>query len=86
MAVVDQVRRLAAEKGVTPSQLALAWTLRQGAVPIPGTKRRRYLEENIAATAVTITDADVAAIGAVAPHGVVSGDRYAPELMKSLNG
>ncbi|MEU7607628.1 aldo/keto reductase, partial [Streptomyces sp. NPDC041003] len=86
LAVVDQVRRLAAEKGVTPSQLALAWTLRQGAVPIPGTKRRPYLEENIAATAVTITDADLAAIDAVAPHGVASGDRYAPELMQSLNG
>ncbi|THA40454.1 aldo/keto reductase [Streptomyces sp. A1547] len=86
LAVVDQVRRLAAEKGVTPSQLALAWTLRQGAVPIPGTKRRRYLEENIAATAVTITDEDLAAIDEVAPHGVVSGDRYAPELMKTLNG
>ncbi|MFF3427642.1 aldo/keto reductase [Streptomyces sp. NPDC002602] len=86
LAVVEQVRRLAAEKGVTPSQLALAWTLRRGAVPIPGTKRRRYLEENVAATAVTITDADLAAIDAVAPHGVVSGDRYAPELMAALNG
>ncbi|WP_412075230.1 aldo/keto reductase [Streptomyces xanthophaeus] len=86
LAVVDQVRRLAAEKGVTPSQLALAWTLHQGAVPIPGTKRRRYLEENVAATGVTITDADLAAIDAVAPLGVASGDRYAPELMGSLNG
>lgn len=86
LAVVDQVRRLAAEKGVTPSQLALAWTLRQGAVPIPGTKRRRYLEENVAATAVTVSDADLARIEAVAPRGVVSGDRYAPELMGSLNG
>lgn len=86
LAVVAEVRRLAEAKGVTPSQLALAWTLRQGAVPIPGTKRRRYLEENIAATAVTVTDADLAAIDAVAPHGVVSGDRYAPELMATLNG
>ncbi|MEU6890196.1 aldo/keto reductase [Streptomyces sp. NPDC046557] len=86
LALVAQVRRLAAEKGVTPSQLALAWTLRQGAVPIPGTKRRRYLEENVAATAVTITDADLAALDAVAPHGAVSGDRYAPELMAALNG
>ncbi|MER6390966.1 aldo/keto reductase [Streptomyces sp. NPDC001523] len=86
LAVVEQVRRLAAEKGVTPSQLALAWTLRRGAVPIPGTKRRRYLEENVAATAVTVTDADLAAIDAVAPYGVVSGDRYAPELMAALNG
>ncbi|MEV6653750.1 aldo/keto reductase [Streptomyces sp. NPDC051219] len=86
MAVVEQVRRLAAGKGVTPSQLALAWVLRQGAVPIPGTKRRRYLEENVAATEVTITAADLAAIEAVAPRGVVSGDRYAPELMQFLNG
>ncbi|MFD3698305.1 aldo/keto reductase [Streptomyces sp. NPDC058646] len=86
LAVVDQVRRLAAEKDVTPSQLALAWTLRQGAVPIPGTKRRRYLEENVAATGVTLTDADLAAIDSVAPHGVASGDRYAPELMASLGG
>ncbi|WP_329447386.1 aldo/keto reductase [Streptomyces sp. NBC_01426] len=86
LAVVEQVRRLAAEKGVAPSQLALAWTLRRGAVPIPGTKRRRYLEENVAATTVTITDAELAAIDAVAPHGVVSGDRYAPELMAALNG
>ncbi|MFF2787051.1 aldo/keto reductase [Streptomyces sp. NPDC058049] len=86
LAVVDQVRRLAAEKGVTSSQLALAWTLHQGAVPIPGTKRRSYLEENVAATAVTITPAELAAIDAVAPHGVASGDRYAPELMASLNG
>lgn len=86
LAVVDQVRKLAAEKGVTPSQLALAWTLQQGAVPIPGTKRRRYLEENVAATAVTITPAELAAIDAVAPYGVASGDRYAPELMASLNG
>ncbi|MDX6764957.1 aldo/keto reductase, partial [Streptomyces sp. F8] len=77
LAVVDQVRRLAAAKGVTPSQLALAWTLHQGAVPIPGTKRRTYLEENIAATGVAITPAELAAIDAVAPHGVASGDRYA---------
>ncbi|MEU9032996.1 aldo/keto reductase [Streptomyces sp. NPDC048383] len=86
LAVVDLLRSLAAEKGVTPSQLALAWTLRQGAVPIPGTKRRRYLEENVAATAVEVGDEDLARIEAVAPLGVASGDRYAPELMKGLGG
>ncbi|MFF4318203.1 aldo/keto reductase [Streptomyces sp. NPDC001568] len=86
LAVVDLLRGLAAEKGVTPSQLALAWTLRQGAVPIPGTKRRRYLEENVAATAVDVSDEDLARIDAVAPLGVASGDRYAPELMKGLGG
>ncbi|MFF8289700.1 aldo/keto reductase [Streptomyces sp. NPDC016309] len=86
LAVVEQVRRIAEEKSVTPSQLALAWVLHQGALPIPGTKRRRLLEENAAATAVTITAADIAAIEAVAPRGIAAGDRYAPELMSSLNG
>ncbi|MFJ3791344.1 aldo/keto reductase [Kitasatospora sp. NPDC090091] len=86
LAVVDEVRRIAAAKNVTPSQLALAWVLHRGAVAIPGTKRRRYLEENIAASTVTVTPDDLAAIDAVAPHGIVSGDRYAPELMQTLNG
>ncbi|MCX5096152.1 aldo/keto reductase [Streptomyces sp. NBC_00365] len=84
--VVREVRRIASAKNVTPSQLALAWVLHQGAVAIPGTKRRRYLEENVAATEVTLTGDDIAAIEAVAPHGVVTGDRYAPELMGTLNG
>lgn len=84
--VVREVRRIATAKDATPSQLALAWVQHQGAVAIPGTKRRRYLEENIAATEVTLTAEDIAAIEAVAPHGVVTGDRYAPEYMGSLNG
>jgi aryl-alcohol dehydrogenase-like predicted oxidoreductase len=84
--VVREVRRIASAKNVTPSQLALAWVLHQGAVAIPGTKRRRYLEENVAATEVTLTGDDIVAIEAVAPHGVVTGDRYAPELMGTLNG
>ncbi|WP_329549217.1 aldo/keto reductase [Streptomyces sp. NBC_01356] len=84
--VVREVHRLADDKNVTPSQLALAWVLHQGAVAIPGTKRRRYLEENVAATEVTLTADDIAAIEAVAPHGVVTGDRYAPEFMGTLNG
>ena len=84
--VVRAVRRIAADKDVTPSQLALAWVQHQGAVAIPGTKRRRYLEENIAATRVTLTDDELAAIEAVAPHGAVTGDRYTPEGMSTLNG
>jgi aryl-alcohol dehydrogenase-like predicted oxidoreductase len=84
--VVREVRRIASDKNVTPSQLALAWVLHQGAVAIPGTKRRRYLEENVAATEVTLTTDDIAAIEAAAPHGVVTGDRYAPEMMGTLNG
>ncbi|MFE5008746.1 aldo/keto reductase [Streptomyces sp. NPDC056696] len=84
--VVREVRRIASEKHVTPSQLALAWVQHQGAVAIPGTKRRSYLEENIAATEVTLTAADIAAIEQVAPHGAVNGDRYSPEGMATLNG
>ncbi|MGW2692804.1 aldo/keto reductase [Streptomyces sp. NPDC001296] len=84
--VVREVRRIASGKDTTPSQLALAWVLHQGAVAIPGTKRRRHLEENVAATEVTLTPEDIAAIEAVAPHGAVTGDRYAPELMGTLNG
>jgi aryl-alcohol dehydrogenase-like predicted oxidoreductase len=84
--VVREVRRLADDKDVTPSQLALAWVQHQGAVAIPGTKRRRYLEENVATTEVALTADDIAAIEAVAPHGVITGDRYAPEFMGTLNG
>jgi len=84
--VVREVRRIASAKDVTPSQLALAWVQHQGAVAIPGTKRRRYLEENVAAAEVPLTAHDIAAIESVAPHGVVTGDRYAPEFMGTLNG
>ncbi|MFY1676770.1 MULTISPECIES: aldo/keto reductase [unclassified Streptomyces] len=86
LAVVEEVRRLAGEKSVSPSQLALAWVSHQGAVPIPGTKRRRYLEENVAASEIAFSDEDLAAIEAVAPRGVASGDRYSPAFMDMLNG
>jgi aryl-alcohol dehydrogenase-like predicted oxidoreductase len=77
--LVDRVVEIASEKGVTPSQLALAWVLHQGddIVPIPGTKRRRYLEENVAATGISLTADDLARIDRAAPRGAVSGDRYA---------
>jgi aryl-alcohol dehydrogenase-like predicted oxidoreductase len=77
--LVDRVREIAEEKGVTPAQLALAWVLHQGddVVPIPGTKRVPYLEENVAAVDVALTDDDLARIDAVAPHGTTAGDRYA---------
>ncbi|UBF29088.1 aldo/keto reductase [Kovacikia minuta CCNUW1] len=76
--LVEQVKAIAAEKGATPSQLALAWLLTQGEdiVPIPGTKRRQYLEENIAATDIRLTPEDLKRIEAVAPKGVAAGDRY----------
>jgi len=77
--LVEQVKTIALEKGVTPSQLALAWLLAQGIdiVPIPGTKRRTYLEENVGATEITLTTEELKRIEAVAPKGVAVGDRYA---------
>jgi aryl-alcohol dehydrogenase-like predicted oxidoreductase len=77
--LVEKVRTLAAEKGVTPPQLALAWVLSRGddVVPIPGTKRRPYLEENAGAPAVDLTAADLELIESAFPRGVTAGERYA---------
>ena len=77
--LVDRVRELAAARDVTPSQLALAWVLAQGddVAPIPGTKRRRYLEENIAASGIRLSEDDLRAIDEAAPAGAAAGDRYA---------
>jgi aryl-alcohol dehydrogenase-like predicted oxidoreductase len=76
--LVDAVRELATGKGVTAGQLALAWVLAQGedVVPIPGTKRRSYLEENVGAAAVELTPDDLARLDAIAPPGVAVGGRY----------
>jgi aryl-alcohol dehydrogenase-like predicted oxidoreductase len=85
--LVDQVRQLAASKGVTPSQLAIAWVLAQGddVVAIPGTKRRSYLEENLGALDVELTGEDLAAIERVTPRGSVAGERYTPEHMANVD-
>nr|MCW2727595.1 aldo/keto reductase [Aeromicrobium sp.] len=86
LAVVDKVRGLADQKGVTPGQLALAWVLHQeGVVAIPGTKRRTYLEENVAAADVELTDADLATLDEAAPVGVAAGERYAEDALKSVH-
>jgi aryl-alcohol dehydrogenase-like predicted oxidoreductase len=76
--VVDRIKEIATEKGITPSQLALAWVLAQGRdmVPIPGTKRRTYLEENVAATKIQLSKSDLACIEEVAPKGFAAGGRY----------
>lgn len=83
--LVERVKEIAAEKGVTGGQLALAWLLAQGddIVPIPGTKRRKYLEENVAAAEITLTEAEINSINEVAPKNVAAGDRYAD--MSSVN-
>ncbi|HVW82232.1 MAG TPA: aldo/keto reductase [Mycobacteriales bacterium] len=77
--LVDAVRSMAEEKGCTPGQLALAWVQAQGddVVAIPGTKRRAYLEENVAACEVTMSQADLDRLDAIAPVGVAAGGRYA---------
>jgi aryl-alcohol dehydrogenase-like predicted oxidoreductase len=87
IAVVDKVNELAREKGVTASQLAIAWVLSRGddVVAIPGTKRRTYLEENVGAVDVRLTDEDLAAIDRVTPHGVAAGGRYDEGGMRAVN-
>ena len=81
------IERLAADRSVTASQLALAWVLAQGEdiVPIPGTKRRTYLEENVAALNVKLTADDLREIDEVVPQGVAAGPRYAEAAMKAVN-
>ncbi|WP_322938141.1 aldo/keto reductase [Nocardioides bizhenqiangii] len=85
LALVDNVRSVADEKGVSPGQVALAWVLAQGpdVVPIPGTKRTRYLEENVGAAAVELTAEDLAALEKAVPRDAVVGDRYGD--MSSVN-
>ena len=87
MLLVERVRELAAEKGCRPSQLALAWVLAQGkdVVPIPGTKRRTYLEENVGALGVELTAEDLARIEEALGSASVAGERYPEQAMKSVN-
>jgi aryl-alcohol dehydrogenase-like predicted oxidoreductase len=88
LAVVDQIKLLAKEKGCTPSQLALAWLLAQGTdiVPIPGTSDPGRLQENLGSAGVTLDKSDLAGIDAVAPLGVATGQRYHESMMRFLNG
>src|SRR5256714_990710 len=85
--LVARVEAIAKEKGCTPSQLALAWLLAQGQdiIPIPGTKRRKYLEENAGALNIKLSQRDLKRIDEVAPHGAAAGSRY-PEAMMALVG
>jgi len=87
LALVDKVKAFAADMGCTPGQLALAWVLAQGddIVPIPGTKRRKYLEENVGALAIRLTPAQVAALDTEFPANAAAGDRYPANMMGALN-
>jgi aryl-alcohol dehydrogenase-like predicted oxidoreductase len=86
--LVATVTAMAEEKRCTPAQLALAWVLAQGddIVPIPGTKRPKYVAENLDALAVSLTPADLARIDAAFPAGVAAGARYAPQAMRAIDG
>ncbi|MEI5688825.1 aldo/keto reductase [Sphingomonas kyungheensis] len=85
--LVAAIGTMAADKGCTPAQLALAWVLAQGEdiVPIPGTKRRRYLEDNLGALDVTLTADELARIDTILPPGAASGTRYPAATMASVN-
>lgn len=85
--LVERIKQMATEKGWQPSQLALGWLLAQGkdVVPIPGTKRRKYLEENVAAASMEVTSADLARINEIAPQGITAGARYPEHSMNSVN-
>jgi aryl-alcohol dehydrogenase-like predicted oxidoreductase len=84
--LVELINQIAAEKGCSASQLSLAWVLVQGddIVPIPGTKRRKYLEENVGALEVRLTRQDVDRINEVMPMGVAAGTRYPESVMRML--
>ena len=84
---LERIEEIAAKKKCTPAQLALAWVLAQGKdiVPIPGTKRRAYLEENARAAEIVLTAADLQKLDEVAPRGITSGPRYPERAMGSVN-
>ncbi len=86
LAAAGRIADLAADRGVTPAQLALAWVLAQGddLVAIPGTKRRAYLDQNVAAADLVLTPDELRRLGELAPAGVAAGDRYPPEMMARL--
>ena len=84
--LTNRIREMAAENGCTAAQLALAWVLSRGEdiIPIPGTKRRKWLEENIAALEVTLSAGDLSRLEAIAPKGVASGERYGEAMMNFM--
>jgi aryl-alcohol dehydrogenase-like predicted oxidoreductase len=88
LSLLHKFEKFAESKGITPSQLALAWVMSKGEdiVPIPGTKRRKYLEENIGAPKVALSIDDITAIEAIISSETVQGDRYPIQMMSSLNG
>jgi aryl-alcohol dehydrogenase-like predicted oxidoreductase len=85
--LVDKIKEIASRKGITAGQMALCWVMAQGndIVPIPGTKRRKYLEENITAASVVISDSELTEISRALPQGAAAGERYPETMMKLIN-
>lgn len=75
--LLEKIKQVAEEKNITPSQLALAWIISKGHVPIPGTKRVKYVEENIAATRIELSQEELDRLESIIPLGTHTGDRYA---------
>ena len=88
LAIADRLQEIAQEKHCTAAQLALAWLLRRhpDVIPIPGTSSVARLEENCAAADIALSEEELSRIETALPKGSVEGDRYAPEMMKNLNG
>lgn len=83
--IVDKIKEMAQEKKCTPSQLAIAWTIAKGALPIPGTKRVKYLEENTGAVDIVLTNDELEQIEAVSPKTAIAGERMTAEGMSAVN-
>ncbi len=84
--MVERVRQLAERRGATPGQLALAWVFAKGPyAPIPGTKRRKYLEENAAAADIKLTPGEVTALETAVPESEIAGNRYNENAMKMVD-
>jgi aryl-alcohol dehydrogenase-like predicted oxidoreductase len=83
--LVNQLNAIASSKGFTPTQLALAWVISKGIVPIPGTKRLKYIEENAAAANIVLTPEEIGHIESILPIGAATGERYSAQQMQSVN-
>jgi aryl-alcohol dehydrogenase-like predicted oxidoreductase len=82
--LVERITAIAQAKGVKPSQLAIAWTMSRGTVPIPGTRRTKYLEQNVGAAGINLTPADLKTLDDAAPMGAAVGDRYSAGMMEQV--
>ena len=85
LTLLHEIENMAAEKRVTTAQLAIAWVIAKGHVPIPGTKKRKYVEQNIAAAHITLTDNDMKRLEAIIPLGKDTGARYDESVMKHID-